>query len=62
MLRSEELICSLNNPRYRRVLKMHYIDGLTWRAIAEQLNVTKRHAYYLNRKAHDELLDYTGGS
>ncbi len=41
---------------------MHYIDDLTWRLITEQLNVMKRHAYYLNRKAHDELLDYTGGS
>ena len=60
--KNEELICSLDNPRYRRVLRMHYIDGLTWQAIAEQLNVTERHVYYLNRKAHDELLHYNGGS
>ena len=58
MLRNEELICSLNNPHYRRVRRMHCIDGLTWQAIAEQLNVIERHAYYLNRKAHDELLNY----
>ena len=57
-----ELICILNISRYRRVLRMHYIYGLTWQAIAERLNVTERHVYYLNRKAHDELLDYTGGS
>ena len=60
--KNEELICSLDNPRYRRVLRMHYIDGLTWQAVAERLNVTERHAYYLSKKAYDELLHYMGGS
>ena len=60
--KNEELICSLENPRCRRVLRMHYIDGLTWRAVAERLNITERHAYYLSKKAHDELLHYMGGS
>ena len=58
--KNEELICSLRNSRYRRVLRMHYIDGLTWQAIAERLNVTERHAYYLNKKAQDELLNFMG--
>ena len=56
--KNEELICCLENPRYRRVLRMHYIYGMTWQAIAERLNVTERHVYYLKRKAHDELLHY----
>lgn len=56
--KNEELICCLENPRYRRVLRMHYIYGMTWQAIAERLNVTERHVYYLNRKARDELLHY----
>ena len=28
--KNEELICCLENPRYRRVLRMHYIYGMTW--------------------------------
>ena len=56
--KNEELICCLENPRYRRVLRMHYIYGMTWQAIAERLNVTERHVYYLNRNARDELLHY----
>ena len=43
---------------------MHFstndVDGLTWQAIAERLNVTERHAYYLNKKAQDELLNFMG--
>ncbi len=40
--KDEELICILNISRYRRVLKMHYMDSLTRQTIAEQYKKSRR--------------------
>lgn len=40
--KDEELICILDHSRYRRVLRMHCMDSLTWQAIAERYTKSRR--------------------
>ena len=37
----------MHRHSYRRVLRMHYIEGLTWKEISIRLNVTMSNIGYL---------------
>ena len=47
----ETLIHSLQDHRYRDVLQLRYINGKTWREVAEQLHYSDRNITYLHEKA-----------
>ena len=52
-LKSEiyEEIDSLEDPRYCEVLEAHFIEGLTFESIAEEMGYTERHVYTLYSEA-----------
>lgn len=52
-LKSEiyEEIDSLEDPRYCEVLEAHFIEGLTFESIAEEMDYTERHVYTLYSEA-----------
>lgn len=51
-----ETIDGLQDPVYRRVLHLKYIDGLEWEYIAARLGCSKRHAQRLHGYALLEVV------
>lgn len=41
----------INNPLFRNVLEMHYLDGVTMEQLAERLNYDVSSVYRIRRKA-----------
>ncbi len=37
--------------RYRTIMRLHYIDGLTWEAVADKTHYSERHVKRLHREA-----------
>lgn len=46
----------VHNKKYREVLKLRMIDGLTFEAIADTAEISTRHAKTIVYKYHDKLL------
>lgn len=45
------IIFQLDDFDLQSVLLLHYIDGLTWNAVAEKMGITQRYAMSLHKKA-----------
>ena len=45
------IIFQLDDFDLQSVLMLHYIDGLTWNAVAEKMGITQRYAMSLHKKA-----------
>lgn len=52
-----EEIDSIEDPRYCEVLEAHFIDGLTFESIADEMGYTERHVYNLYKEAINLLVD-----
>lgn len=52
-----EEIDSLEDSRYCEVLEAHFIDGLTFEEIAEEMEYTERHIYSLYAEAINRLVE-----
>ena len=46
VMKVEEYIDSVGNSKIRRMMRFRYIDGLTWRQVANEMNNTDRKKYY----------------
>ena len=46
-----EAIEAVEEMRYREVLELYYLDGLTWEKVAEQMHYTTRNVTVLHGKA-----------
>lgn len=53
-----EVIDSLEDPRYCEVLEAHFIDGLSFRDIAEEMGYAERHVRKLYARAIRSLSDH----
>ena len=49
----EDFVARVEDPRYRKLLQYHYIDGLTFADTAGHMNYNLRHI----RRLHGEALD-----
>lgn len=47
----EKLIYNLHNENEQIVLRLHYIDGMTWSNIADELNYSERHIHRIHASA-----------
>lgn len=54
MVEIEQAI-ELLEPRERTILRLHYIQGLTWEQVAVEMNYTWRHVHRLHGKALERL-------
>ncbi|MDD6040515.1 MAG: sigma factor-like helix-turn-helix DNA-binding protein [Clostridia bacterium] len=52
---TEQLIKTLPDERYRAVLELRYLCGMTWEEIASRLHFTLRWVHKLHRDAIDQL-------
>ena len=46
-----EAIEAVKEMRYREVLELYYLDGYTWKQVAEQMHYTERNVTMLHGKA-----------
>lgn len=46
VVKVEEYIDSVRNSKIRRIMRLKYIDGLTWKQVANEMNKTDREKYY----------------
>lgn len=46
-----EAIEAVEEMRYREVLELYYLDGYTWKQVAETMNYTERNVIILHGKA-----------
>lgn len=51
----EEEIGKVEKPKYRRLLRMHYLMRIDMRTIAEALDVTPNHAWKMKKRAEIEF-------
>ena len=56
-----ETIYKLDEPRYREILLLYYVQGLTWEQVAGELHYGKRHATRLHGFALDAVRKYIPG-
>lgn len=47
----EKVVDSLEEPSYRRVLRLKYIDGMTYQQIADHLHYSKRQIHRIHGRA-----------
>lgn len=50
-----EVIYQLEDGRYRALLQMYYVNGLTWEEVAAQMHYTWRWTMKLRRRAIEEI-------
>ena len=50
-----QLLNSLQSRKQRQVLRLRYLEGYTWKEVAEQLKCGLDNAYALHRKALDNI-------
>jgi len=53
----EMAIDTLESPRYRRVMKMRYIDGMSWDSICREMHYSRDGIMKIHRKAMHIILD-----
>ncbi|MBR3538957.1 MAG: hypothetical protein IKN79_07785 [Eubacterium sp.] len=53
--RIEKMIDSADKPAYRHVLRLRYLDRLTWEEIARVMGYGKRNVQYLDKHALDSV-------
>lgn len=46
-----EAISKVDNPTYRTLLTLRYLQFMTWEKIAEEMHIDGRHVYKLHNKA-----------
>lgn len=46
-----DAISKVDNPTYRTLLTLRYLQFMTWERIAEKMNIDGRHVYKLHNKA-----------
>ncbi len=51
----QSVIELLDDPLYRTILTMRYLEAMKWEALAECLGVSMRHIYRLHDKALEEV-------
>ena len=55
LLAVETAIERLPDPTQRRLLRLHYINGLSWIAVADRMHYSERWVYELRDKALEQL-------
>lgn len=55
LLAIENAIDSLSDPTQRRLLRLHYINGLSWLMVADRMHYSERWVYELRDKALEQL-------
>lgn len=51
----ENRIEALENFDQRTVIKLHYIDGLSWAKVAQEMYISERTLYYIHGRALAEM-------
>ena len=52
---AEEFIEGFADSDKRLLLRLRYVEGLTWRAVARKMFLSERGVYYLHRDICDEM-------
>ncbi len=50
-----QLLASVRNPRYRKVLMYRYLEGHSWKEVADLMECSQVNAFYLHRKALESI-------
>lgn len=52
----ERAVSTVQEPRYRRLLRLRYIQGLTWERVADEMGYNPRYVFDLHSQALDAVM------